>query len=159
MLGQLIKAFVITNLVGGGAKEVFGADNPITKSIDFGKSFLSDTISNKFNVSGESGGGGFDMAAFDKATEIELMSPVTASRANQLQLTSASSPKFPGMANERIAAALLDPRIDRLLKDISIGSIDNRTITLNDFGKNIAEDTIEVNTKQAIPLKRDSLFT
>jgi|TARA_R100000482_G_scaffold103296_1_gene46152 hypothetical protein len=154
MLGQLIKAFVITNLVGGGAKEVFGADNPITKSIDFGKSFLSD-----FNLSGGSGGGGFDMAAFDKATEVDPMFSVTASRANQLQSTSASSPKFPGMANERIAAALLDPRIDRLLKDISIGSIDNRTITLNDFGKNIAEDTIEVNTKQAIPLKRDSLFT
>lgn len=154
MLGQLIKAFVITNLVGGGAKEVFGADNPITKSIDFGKSFLSD-----FNLSGGSGGGGFDMAAFDKATEVDPMFSVTASRTNQLQSTSASSPKFPGMANERIAAALLDPRIDRLLKDISIGSIDNRTITLNDFGKNIAEDTIEVNTKQAIPLKRDSLFT
>tara|TARA_R100000455_G_C6265657_1_gene120902 strand:- start:779 stop:1243 length:465 start_codon:yes stop_codon:yes gene_type:complete len=154
MLGQLIKAFVITNLVGGGAKEVFGADNPITKSIDFGKSFLSD-----FNLSGGSGGGGFDMAAFDKATEVDPMFSVTASRANQLQSTSASSPKFPGMANERIAAALLDPRIDRLLKDISIGSIDNRTITLNDFGKNIEEDTIEVNTKQAIPLKRDSLFT
>ena len=154
MLGQLIKAFVITNLVGGGAKEVFGADNPITKSIDFGKSFLSD-----FNLSGGSGGGGFDMAAFDKATEVDPMFSVTASRANQLQSTSASSLKFPGMANERIAAALLDPRIDRLLKDISIGSIDNRTITLNDFGKNIEEDTIEVNTKQAIPLKRDSLFT
>ena len=157
MLGQLIKAFVITNLVGGGAKEVFGADNPITKSIDFGKSFLSD-----FNLSGGSGGsggGGFDMAAFDKATEVDPMFSVTASRANQLQSTSASSPKFPGMANERIAAALLDPRIDRLLKDISIGSIDNRTITLNDFGKNIAENTIEVNTKQDIPLKRDSLFT
>ena len=154
MLGQLIKAFVITNLVGGGAKEVFGADNPITKSIDFGKSFLSD-----FNLSGGSSGGGFDMAAFDKATEVDPMFSVTASRTNQLQSTSASSPKFPGMANERIAAALLDPRIDRLLKDISIGSIDNRTITLNDFGKNIEEDTIEVNTKQAIPLKRDSLFT
>ena len=63
------------------------------------------------------------------------------------------------MANERIATALLDPRIDRLLKDISIGSIDNRTIMLNDFGKNIEENTIEVNAKQAIPLKRDSLFT
>ena len=159
MFAQLLKTFVITNLLGGGAKELFGADNPVTKSIDFGKSFLSDTLSNKFDASGESGGGGFDMAAFNKATEIESMSPVTASRANQLQSTSASSFKFPGMANERIAAALLDPRINRLLKDISIGSIDNRTITLNDFGKPIAEDTIEVNTKKTIPLKRDSLFT
>jgi len=99
------------------------------------------------------------MAGFDQATGIDPMYPITASKSNQLQSNSAGSAKFPGMANEKIAAALLDPRINRLLKDISIGSIDNRTITLNDFGKTIAENTIEVNTKKAIPLKRDSLFT
>ena len=125
MLSTLIKAFVGANIVSAGTSKALGIEDPLANMMG---SFLGVGRS-----SGSSGGGGFEMV--DKMTNPNKCQTSISKGPLSAPKMQSSSPSqaFPVGTNSSIRRGMADYRIAKLLQDVSLSPIGNKTIKLDDY--------------------------
>jgi hypothetical protein len=74
-----------------------------------------------------------------------VLSNMASAGAKQLGIGSGNIIKFPMGTNRNIQSAMADPRVLRLLENISIDSISNQTISLDDYKSyDVTESRIDI---------------
>ena len=137
MLSNLIKMFVLSNMASAGAKQLgIGSGNIIKDAMGF----LG------VKSSSESGGMGSSLEIPELPDAKNFQTTVTKGplSAAPLQKTQPSQ-QFPMGTKKNLQSAMADPRVLRLLENISIDSISNQTISLDDYKSyDVTESRIDI---------------
>lgn len=141
MLGNLLKAFFVTNMASAGASKVLGPQNIISTGIgSITDSFLS------VGSPSSGGGGGFKMV--EKMTNPKkFQTSIRTGNSSAAKLASAGNSRFPTGTNRLIKLGMADYRMGRLIQDVNIRSVSNKTLKLDDYEDyKTKEETISVST-------------
>tara|TARA_E500000305_G_C3917248_1_gene186280 strand:+ start:261 stop:680 length:420 start_codon:yes stop_codon:yes gene_type:complete len=126
MLSTLIKAFVGANIISAGTSKALGVEDPLANMMG---SFLG--VGRSSGSSG--GGGGFEM--IDKMTNPNKFKTSISKGPLSAPKMQSSSPSqaFPVGTNNSIRRGMADYRIAKLLQDVSLSPLGNKTIKLDDY--------------------------